>query len=246
MEKCPICIEFSQEHGNCIMCSKCGNMVCGNCAPSIYAIGCRLIRGHIVNESVFSSPYAFYNAHRRAVNKTGSGKEYFSLKMKEAIKLVGKEKTIIYSNWLNFGLDPIADALEEAGIESEGFSGKISKKEKERIIDEFNKDQFQVLIITPSGKQGIDLMGVRKVIIMDPVWHYSGMKQIKHRAIRYGSHSHLPPRERTVDVYYLIFETSKQSQKNGCFSGDSIVYNMVEKKKELDGYVNRMLQNISI
>ena len=80
---------------------------------------CELIRGQMVNDSVFSSPNAFYNAHRRAVNKIGAGKEYFSMKMKKAIEIIGDDKAMIYSNWLSFGLDPIADALEEAGIASE-------------------------------------------------------------------------------------------------------------------------------
>lgn len=207
---------------------------------------CDLIKGQIVNESVFSSPASFYNAHRRAVNKVGSGKAYFSIKMDKAIELIGDEKTLIYSNWLSFGLDPISDALEEAGISSEGYSGKISKKEKDQIVEDFNEDKFQVLIIAPAGKQGLDLTGVRKVIVMDPTWHPSGMRQVKGRAQRYGSHAHLPKKERTIDVYYMILETSKKLQDMGCFSGDSIVYKFVETKQEQENYVNEMLESISI
>lgn len=207
---------------------------------------CELIRGQMVNESFFSSPSAFYNAHRRAVNKIGAGKQYFSMKMKKAIELIGDDKAMIYSNWLAFGLDPIADALEEADISSEGYSGKIGKKEKDQIIEDFNDYEFQVLVTAPAGKQGLDLVGVRKVIVMDPVWHPSGMRQIKGRAARYGSHAHLRKKDRTVDVYYMILETTTDSQKGGCFSGDSIVYQFIEKKKELESYVNEMLEKVSI
>ena len=81
---------------------------------------------------------------------------------------------------------------------------------------------------------------------MDPPWHYAGVKQIRERARRYGSHSHLPKKERHVNVYYLTLETSKEAQTKWCYSGDSIVYQIVDKKKKLDGYIMKMLERISI
>jgi hypothetical protein len=96
------------------------------------------------------------------------------------------------------------------------------------------------------------LVGVRNVIIMDPVWNYSGMLQIEGRAVRYGSHSHLPEEERLVDVYHLILETStpaptvKGAKISGCLSGDVLVYNFIRQKMELDQHVSKMLSEISI
>lgn len=207
---------------------------------------CKLIKGEVVNESVFSSPKSFYNAHRRAVNKVGAKSEFLSLKIDKAIELIGKEKSVIYSNWLDYGLDPIGDALDEAGISFEGFRGDIGIAERKEIQEIFDQDKVQVLITSPTGKEGLDLIGVRNVIIMDPPWNYAGVKQIRERARRYGSHSHLPKKERHVNVYYLSLETSKEAQKKWCYSGDSIVYQIVDKKKELDGYVMKMLERISI
>ena len=59
-------------------------------------------------------------------------------------------------------------------------------REKNKIIKEFNENKFQVLIISRSGMEGLDLKEVRNVILMDPVWNYSGINQIKGRAIRYN------------------------------------------------------------
>ena len=117
---------------------------------------------------------------------------------------------------------------------------------KDRIVEDFNDYEFQALVVAPAGKLGLDLIGVRKVIVIDPVWHPSGMRQIKGRAARYGSHSHLPKKDRTVDVYYMILETSTESQKSGCFSGDSIVYQFIEKKKEQEKHIDKMLEKVSI
>ena len=68
---------------------------------------CRVIKGNETKGDYFEKPEAFYNAHRRAVNKIGKGKIYFSDKTKKAISLIGDKKTVIYSNWLDFGLRPI-------------------------------------------------------------------------------------------------------------------------------------------
>ncbi len=207
---------------------------------------CKLIRGQIVNQSVFSSPRSFYNAHRRAVNKTGAEEEFLSLKIKKAIELIGDQKSVIYSNWLDYGLDPIGDALDKAGISFEGYRGDIPEKQKKEVYDAFENNEVQVLITSPTGKEGLDLSGVRNVIVMDPPWHYAAVKQIRGRAIRWGSHSHLPKKERHVNVYYLVLETSSAAQKKGCFSGDSIVYQFVDKKKELDGHFTNLFKSVSI
>ena len=203
---------------------------------------CKLIRGQTVNMASFSSPRAFYNAHRRAVNKIGHDKKYFSLKMNRTIRIINNYKSVIFSNWLEFGIDPITDALNDKGISNKSFSGKLSQKSKDKILEEFNENKFQVLIITGAGKEGLDLKGVRKLIIMDPVWNYSGMEQIKGRAIRYRSHSHLPSAQRFVDVYYLILATGNKD----CVSGDSVVYQFIESKKKLQTYVDKALKEISI
>jgi hypothetical protein len=44
----------------------------------------------------------------------------------------------------------------------------------------------------------------------------------------------------------MILETSDESQKMGCFSGDSIVYQVIEKKKELEKQVIGMLEKVNI
>ena len=90
--------------------------------------------------------------------------------------------------------------------------------------------------------EGIDLKEVRVVIVMDPVWDYSGILQIRGRAIRYKSHENLPSEERKVDIYYMLLETGIKS----CLSGDTIVYNVVDRKKKHGEMVDKMLKNISI
>lgn len=203
---------------------------------------CKIIRGDEVKGDFFKSPESFYSAHRQAVNKIGKGKVYFSEKTKRAIRLIGDKKTVIFSNWLDFGLNPIRQVLNDNGIKAEKFSGEMSQTEKKKLVEDYNKNKFQVMIISKSGMEGIDLKEVRVVIVMDPVWNYAGILQIRGRAIRYKSHENLPEEEKKVDIYYMILETGIDE----CKSGDTVVYNIVDEKKRSGKLVEKMMREISI
>lgn len=204
---------------------------------------CKLIKGESVNNLIFLKPYAFYNAHRRAVNKIGRSEEYFSLKIKKVIELVNNySKTIIYTNWLDFGVKPLSKALKENKINFLVYEGSLSEDKRAYITDEYNNNKVNVLIITASGKESINLFATRCLIIMDPVWNYSGIQQIEGRAIRYRSHANLPLEERHVDIYYLLLTTGKKK----CISGDEIVYKFINEKRRMHNVVNNLLSKSSI
>jgi len=204
---------------------------------------CNAIKGDLTEGVIFSNPSSFYNAHRRAVNKIGNGDEYFSKKMYSILDIIKNYKSVIFSNWLEYGLKPIQKALKENKISSRIYSGELTKKEKDKILKDFNEDKYQVLVISKAGSEGLDLKGVRKVFIMDPMWNETGLQQIKGRAVRLNSHAHLPISQRKVDIYYMILMTRNLL---GCFSGDTLVYQFVEKKKLLNKEIMKVLKNLSI
>jgi len=203
---------------------------------------CSIIRGREIKGDIFKNPESFYNGHRRAVNKIGKGNEYFSQKTIRALKLIENKKTVIFSNWLDFGLNPIKDVLDKKNIPSMTFSGELSQREKKDIVDKFNNNEFKVLIISKSGSEGIDLKEVRNVIVMDPVWNYAGILQIRGRAVRFMSHENLPPKERNVNIYYMMLETSRKD----CKSGDTVVYDVIKQKKKNAEQLEKTLQKLSI
>ena len=122
------------------------------------------------------------------------------------------------------------------------FSGELSQREKKDIVDKFNNNEFKVLIISKSGSEGIDLKEVRNVIVMDPVWNYAGILQIRGRAVRFMSHENLPPKERNVNIYYMMLETSRKD----CKSGDTVVYDVIKQKKKNAEQLEKTLQKLSI
>lgn len=203
---------------------------------------CSLIQGKIVNKSGFKNPKSFYNAHRRAVNKIGRSEEYFSLKIKKAVKLVKNYKSVIFSNWLEYGIEPIAKELKLNNISYMVYTGSLNETKRNQIVKDFNDDKFSVLVLSSSGKEGIDLKKVRRLIVMDPVWNFAGMEQIRGRAIRYQSHIELPIKERFVEIYYLLLVTNNKK----CVSGDTVVYKFIEEKKKLQHIIDRKLKKLSI
>jgi hypothetical protein len=80
--------------------------------------------------------------------------------------------------------------------------------ENNRIVRLFNSPQnkdgslIKVIVGSPAMKEGVSLLRVRSVHILDPYWNRSRTEQIMGRAVRFRSHADLPLNERKVDVYH--------------------------------------------
>ena len=80
--------------------------------------------------------------------------------------------------------------------------------ENNRIVRIFNSPQnkdgslIKVIIGSPAMKEGVSLLRVRSVHILDPYWNRSRTEQIMGRAVSFRSHADLPENERKVDVYH--------------------------------------------
>ena len=177
----------------------------------------------------------FLNGIRRAVNKT----KHISPKIEWVVEKIisnlhKKRKILIYSNWLDSGLNIIKFILDEASIDYGEITGERNAAQKDRDVKKFNTDKMFILLVSASGSEGISLKGTRDVIILEPYWNKARIEQTVGRAIRFKSHLHLPENQRTVDIYYLILEKPINVEKNDKMpSADTILYKM-SKDKDLD------------
>lgn len=81
-----------------------------------------------------------------------------------------------------------------------------------------------VIIGSRAVSEGMTLLCVRSVHIMDPWWNESAHIQVQGRAIRNRSHARLPKEKRHVNIYkYTV--SSKRYQ-----SYDSMVYELCDRK----------------
>jgi SNF2 family DNA or RNA helicase len=189
-----------------------------------------------------SIPELYYNGFRRAVNAVGV-EEYLNQKMDDVLKIIKNgEQTLIFTNWLENGVEVLKSVFEKKGVRYTVISGDVLPAERLGIVNQFNMKSVQVLIITMAGSEGLDLQETRNVIILDPVWNKAYMDQIIGRAVRYKSHISLPPEERYVDVYNLILESLDEEVP----SGDELLYSIIERKTEKLKDVEEILKEVSI
>lgn len=172
----------------------------------------------------------FMNGLRRGINniKDLDGK---IPKLEEAVKICRTGKTIIYSGWLEAGINVLKKRLTEEGLSYREISGQTPMKKREEVKNEFNSDKADVLLITKAGGEGLDLKGVRNVIIYEPLWNNAMLEQVVARAIRFRSHVDLPPEERYVNVYYLRMRWDPEEDEDEDPSMDSHIFVIAERKK---------------
>lgn len=122
--------------------------------------------------------------------------------LEEGIRTKPNFKALAYSNYLAGGVKEYASYLEEKGISHGVFSGQLSDKKRKALVDDYNKGKIQVLLISGAGAEGLDLKGTKMVQVLDPHWNKARTDQVEGRAVRFGSHAHLPENERHVDVVH--------------------------------------------
>lgn len=191
---------------------------------------------------------------------------------------------LVYSNFEGlYGIKFIEEALKQNGFM--GYNSKSTgntymkwtgKERNKKYKDVFNSlenkngELIKVFLMTSSGKEGINLLSVRQVHIMEPWWNNTLIKQVIGRARRICSHNHIEKsdfidlrfkkelrvvNERLVNVFqYYSFidlrnkEENKLSIKNE-MKRRSIDYNMkkvADIKEKLEKQILEILKEISI
>ena len=204
---------------------------------------------------IFAQPEKFANGFRRAVNKAGAGA--FSDKIKYAVRIVKADaksnpysKNLIFSNWIDFGIELVEKALKEADITFETITGDVSAKDRQARVARFNQldSGLNTLVISLAGSTGIDLRGVQNIIVIDPVWNNAILEQIKGRGVRYKSHIHLPAEKQLVKIYLpqLVESAFAKGETTTSFSGDYMLYEIIKRKEGVEKRIADMIKNVSI
>jgi hypothetical protein len=87
------------------------------------------------------------------------------------------------------------------------WSGQQTLRTKDTIRATFNDpsnddgSKIQVVIGSPAIREGVSLLRVRQVHVLEAYWNFSRLAQIFGRAVRYCSHKSLPRADRHVDIY---------------------------------------------
>jgi len=134
------------------------------------------------------------------------------------------------------------------------WSGDQTQHSKDVMRAVFNSSknddasQLQVIIGSPSIKEGVTLTRVRNVMIIEPYWNHSRLEQIYGRAVRYCSHKILPKADRHVDIYIYVARAHK-SAKNSIEPEDSIdayMLDLADQKKEENAPYVKALASVAV
>jgi len=110
-------------------------------------------------------------------------------------------KAVIYSNFLESGIDPIKDALDAEGVSTAIFNGKLNDKQRKKAVDDYNSGKVKTLLVSGAGSEGLDLKGTTEMHVVEPHWNDARIDQVIGRAARYRSHTHLPKEKQKLVVY---------------------------------------------
>lgn len=151
----------------------------------------------------------------------------------------------IYSNFKEIGgLKSFAKFLENNGYQNYKTNGVGNKRfaiwsgdektsTREDIKNIFNNkknydgSQIKIILGSPSITEGVSLLRVDQVHIMEPYWNMSKMKQVMGRAIRFCSHKDVKRDRQKVDVYLYL------STRTGEKTTDEYIWSMAKKKQKL-------------
>lgn len=156
------------------------------------------------------------------------------------------EKVLIYSAWKDFGMRIVEDALKDCcpGLSIRIIDGNVSSSKRGATVSDFNADKLDVIMVTAAGSEGINLLGTRHVVILEPHWNEARVSQAVHRARRINSHAHLPQDRRNVTVYKLVMKKPGlfTSARRRFESADTILENKTGEKKALGNAFFAMVQ----
>lgn len=164
--------------------------------------------------------------------KEGGGKVKVKVKAK---KHLGKERPYVYA--MIYGDVDAEDRLQIAEVY------RSAENAHGGIID--------LLLISSSGAEGLNLRHVRHEHMFEPYWNYARFDQFIHRGIRMGSHMDLPESERNVRVYVYLSDyparlEETDADKRDEDTTDVHLYNETLRDKTLNTNFELMLVGASV
>lgn len=171
--------------------------------------------------------------------------------LEQGIKTDKNFKAVIYSNFLEGGLNPLADKLKRHNISYGSFTGQQTNAERNIMIKDYNHNKLKALLLSPAGGEGLDLKGTKYMGILDPSWNPQKTEQAIGRTARYKSHEMLPENERKVIVKQFLSEPQMGfigkikkifKPETHSIGTDEYIYNRSQEKLSLNEKFTNILQ----
>lgn len=177
------------------------------------------------------------------------------------LKLPGKH--VIYSSFIKYSLQLIAEYLEENGWSNYITNGSKNyktfviwdaqlnnnqKQEVKNVLNSYNNIDgriIRVVLGSPSIKEGISFRHIQHFHQLDPVWNISAKDQLEGRVIRLGSHEQIKNNDKFLKKEVIIHNyIGKSDDYETC---DDRIYNKIMVKKDrIIKSIEKLLKKVAI
>ncbi|PIA36474.1 hypothetical protein AQUCO_03400396v1 [Aquilegia coerulea] len=205
--ECPICLESADDP----VFTPCAHRMCRECLFSSWRSSsggcCPICRHHLLKTELITCPSDSQFRVNIESNWTESSKVSKLMDCLEKLRRKGSgEKSIVFSQWTSF-FDLLEIALRRKGIEFLRFDGKLSQRNREYVLKEFNESQEKMVLLMSlkAGGVGLNLTAASNVFLMDPWWNPAVEEQAIMRIHRIGQ-------KRTVCVRRFIVKDTVEER----------------------------------
>lgn len=210
----------------------------------------RVLSGMPPRKSETAQLNAFLSGTRQVANTTTpfrSNEPQYQPKIDKAVSELHtmlntnpRAKAIVYSNYLDAGINPYKRQLDELKLPYGEFTGQMGKSQRDQLVRDYNENKLRALLLSSAGGEGLDLKGTSLIQLLEPHWNEEKLKQVIGRGIRFKSHDHLPEEERKVLIQRYLATRPPQGilerlnlRKPGQ-SVDEYLYGLAQQKEQLN------------
>ncbi len=172
-----------------------------------------------------------------------------NFKIKYILKLIKKNptfKTIVYSSFIDSSLKPLMEELNKERIRYVSITGSESTAQKQKAKLTYNdiNSGVNVLIISSAGTEGVSTKNTRQFILFESQWNEALTEQAVARAIRFKSHSGLPPSENYCNIYKLTICSNEEDINDVKSFNDGVFEKLKADVIKINDRINRSRMKI--
>lgn len=139
-------------------------------------------------------------------------------KLVDVVKSLKEKKIIVFAQYRD-QIKKIEDELKSNGLDARQFVGKregVTRKMQEKTIADFRNDDFDILVASSIGEEGLDIPKVDAVIFYEPIPSEIRSIQRRGRAARLkeGEIYVLMTRETRDEYYYWASQNKEKKMKS--------------------------------
>ncbi|XP_027935032.1 DNA repair protein RAD5B-like [Vigna unguiculata] len=226
--ECAVCLESPEDP----VFTPCAHKFCRECLFSCWGTSaggkCPICRKLLQKDDLITCPSEspFKVDIKNNVTESSKVSKLFEF-LERILYSPSGEKSIVFSQWTSF-FDLLENPLRRRGIGFLRYDGKLTQKQREKVLDEFNKTREKrvLLMSLKAGGVGLNLTAASNVFIMDPWWNPAVEEQAIMRIHRIGQNRRVKVRrfivKDTVEDRLQQVQARKQRMISGTLTDDEV------------------------